>query len=66
VNRFLVFAGDYYYPKGGWKDFKGAFSSYENALKCINKPELGFEDPYEWWHIIDETSLDYLCKYETR
>ncbi len=43
---YLVFAGDHYYPAGGWRDFEGAFPSLEDAeehakdLKC------------DWWHIV--------------
>lgn len=28
---FLVFAGNYYYPYGGWRDFTGSFETLEAA-----------------------------------
>jgi hypothetical protein len=27
MKRYLVFAGDDYYPAGGWGDFQGSFDS---------------------------------------
>lgn len=29
--RYLVFAGDDYYPGGGWQDFKGAYLFLDDA-----------------------------------
>lgn len=32
---FLVFAGDNYYPEGGWKDFVGSYSKLEEAKQGV-------------------------------
>jgi hypothetical protein len=31
MKRYLVFAGDDFYPSGGWKDLKDSFNSFEEA-----------------------------------
>lgn len=47
MNRFLLFAGDTYYPSGGWNDLEGNFETLERAEAAAE--EL---DP-DWWHIVD-------------
>jgi hypothetical protein len=47
---FLLFAGDYYYPQGGWDDFRGAFGSLEAAQ------ETGQKLNRDWWHIVNVSS----------
>ena len=32
MKRFLVFAGQEYYPLGGWADFKGSYDSIEEVI----------------------------------
>jgi hypothetical protein len=46
MNRFLLFAGDHYYPLGGWDDLIGDFAALEEALAA---PREG----RDWWHVID-------------
>lgn len=31
MKKYMVFAGDAYYPIGGWEDFKGTFDLIEEA-----------------------------------
>ncbi len=38
LERYAVFAGDTYYPTGGWADFRGSFRTPEDALQSI--PDL--------------------------
>jgi hypothetical protein len=52
---YALFAGDNYYPCGGWEDFQGFFDSLEEAQSVIS-----FEKPvgdkccvYDWAHIVD-------------
>jgi hypothetical protein len=47
MNRFLLFTGSYYYPRGGWKDFKASFDLLEEAAQA------GRNSNREWWHIVD-------------
>jgi hypothetical protein len=48
TERYLLFAGDRYYPGGGWKDFKMSFPSVELAVKAVK----GLDD-YDWWQVVD-------------
>ena len=63
-RRFLLFAGDSYYPSGGWNDFIGYFPSVEAAKEGALR--LGIDSVYiynfEWAHIVngltDEIELE--------
>lgn len=44
MKRYLLFAGNYFYPLGGWNDFVGDYDTIEEALQYAVK---------EWWHIVD-------------
>lgn len=46
MKRYLLFAGDRYYPAGGWQDFKGSFDSLTEAI-------LAAVNSFEWWHVVD-------------
>lgn len=47
---YLVFAGDNYYPCGGFKDFKGEFESLTAAFRYIAIT------PCEWYHVVEYES----------
>jgi hypothetical protein len=49
VNRYLLFAGDRYYPLGGFKDFRGSFTVVEAAVE-YGRNET---DDFDWWHVVD-------------
>jgi hypothetical protein len=51
LRPFLLFAGDTYYPSGGWGDYKGSFPSYELAREAA-RPH---DNRGDWWHIVDLT-----------
>ena len=44
---FALFAGDSYYPSGGWDDFRGMFDSLEDAAAAYNQGR------YDWGHVVD-------------
>lgn len=55
MERFLVFAGFDYYPKGGWNDFKEHFDTFKKAEEFKNKlnnGKVGYGDVLEWWQIV--------------
>ena len=57
MSKYWLFAGDNYYPAGGFKDFVDGFSNIEDAKKyCLNLGSL------DWAHIVDmdSESNDYL------
>lgn len=55
MKRFLLFAGDSYYPIGGWRDIKGSADTIEEAQKLNN-------NYYDWWHIVDSVSGDIVAR----
>lgn len=44
---YLVFAFSQYYPSGGWKDFRGAFATKEEALVAAANTRA------DWWQIVN-------------
>ena len=54
MKRYLLFAGDEYYPIGGWEDFLGAYSSLEEANDRL------FGTPCDWWQIVDSETLEVV------
>lgn len=60
MKRFALFAGDHYYPDGGWLDFVDSFDTAEEALKFVvehqqtSKPHMR----WDWWSAIDLTTGD--------
>ncbi|KKT86008.1 MAG: hypothetical protein UW85_C0008G0002 [Parcubacteria group bacterium GW2011_GWA1_Parcubacteria_45_10] len=47
MKQFLIFAGDTYYPSGGWQDFIGSENTKEEALLLMSKRH------YDWWQVVD-------------
>lgn len=64
MERYLVFAGEDFYPAGGWHDCLGGFDSVEIARSAI-RGEAGGPSPCirpgyhkwygdgRWYHIVD-------------
>lgn len=50
--RYLAFAGDQYYPSGGWRDYRGQFATIEDAIA-----EVAGKD---WWHIVDTAHMNVV------
>jgi hypothetical protein len=47
-NQFyFLFAGDTYYPSGGWRDFVGRYELAGDAVRAAHQRN------YDWWHVID-------------
>jgi hypothetical protein len=44
---FLVFAGNTYYPSGGWSDLRDSFETLDDAKDFLIKTH------FDWSHIID-------------
>jgi hypothetical protein len=69
MKRYLVFIGNFYYPSGGMRDFKGDFNTLPECKEAIEKEflddydsDLHTESPFEyiesrdfqkWSHIYD-------------
>ena len=59
MKRFLVFAGDSYYPDGGWDDLIETTNSFEEALEIVEVFGSSKSIYTYWWaHVVDsETGL---------
>jgi hypothetical protein len=59
---FAVFAGDHYYPGGGWEDFKGEAETKEGALKVLR---ILLEE-LDWGHTVDTRTRSIVIKGERK
>ena len=57
MKRYALFAGDTYYPAGGWGDFEGSFDTPEQAKQAAEA--LGHGD---WWHVIDLQTGEFVLE----
>lgn len=53
MKDYLVFLGEYYYPSGGWEDFRGDFDTLEECLNYI-KSQDAF---YKWAHVVYKNKI---------
>jgi hypothetical protein len=51
MKQFMVFAGDNYYPCGGFDDFGGDFDLLSEAIAKAASYKK------DWWHIVDTHAL---------
>jgi len=56
MKRFLLFAGDFYYPSGGMDDFKDSFNILEDAVIFANN------EGWDWIHILDIEKGEVIWK----
>lgn len=54
MKRYLLFAGEHYYPEGGWADFHQDFDSLREA----EDKAATFGHGIDWWHIVDSQTKD--------
>lgn len=52
MKRYLLFAGSWYYPGGGWNDFVESFDTLEEAME---HPDAIQEEYTNWYMIVDST-----------
>ena len=63
MKRFLLFAGDVYYPSGGFGDFVGDFEAPEEARdKLVKWIEAEGDPGYSWAHIYDTETMTMVYK----
>ncbi len=54
MKRYLVFAGDMFYPRGGMEDFYMDFDDSKEAIECADcQVDPGAEGYYEWASVFD-------------
>lgn len=64
MSRFILFAGNDYYPDGGMEDFYGLFDTVDDAIDFVKK-DIGdvFHCGYNhgaWFHIVDRETLSVV------
>lgn len=55
MSNYLLFAGGFYYPSGGWDDFRGSYSTPEEAKEVAES--LTYID---WWHVVDSETEEIV------
>ncbi len=63
MKRFLVFAGDAYYPEGGMYDFQEDFDTLEEARSFVAKIKEKWESDWEdfkWTAIWDSETRTHV------
>lgn len=46
--QFIIFAGSFYYPCGGWNDFRGSFDTVEECQNYL----LNNKFKFDWFQIV--------------
>lgn len=59
-NRFDVFSGIDYYPRGGGNDYQASFASVELAIDHIQNT-LKPEPNWSWWQIWDSVDKKIIA-----
>lgn len=65
IKRYALFAGSFYYPSGGIRDFVMTSDDPEelkNHAVAMEDDEEGHFD-FQWWHVVDLTTFKYVCTY---
>lgn len=65
MKRYLLFAGQEYYPSGGWFDFRGSYDDCEAAVD-VSKTLGTVWESYWWYHVVDSTTGLMVKEGETR
>lgn len=57
---YLIFAGDNYYPRGGFGDFIGRADTLEDAMAAAGAG--GEYGQYDWWQIVDSRTMQIVME----
>ena len=70
---FALFAGENYYPGGGWNDYVGTFDSLDAAYARYIQGPANTDEPdedgyvatyrYDWGHVVNVVSNNVVAKY---
>lgn len=62
MKRYLIFSGEYFYPKGGFMDFQESVETFEEAITARDTyvdaggNNLLNGEPRVWAHVVDTYS----------
>lgn len=54
--RFLVFAGKFFYPHGGWDDLKLITGNYDSAIDFA-KTAANTASDFDWSQVVDTETM---------
>jgi len=60
MKRYLLFGAGWYYPNGGWDDFRGSFDCLLEAEEAATP----YKEKYKWFHIVDTKNWEIVLKGE--
>jgi hypothetical protein len=60
MKRYLLFAGDDYYPQKAWYEFRGSFDTIEEAKGISNY----YAKYFDWWQIVDTETEEVIFDNE--
>jgi hypothetical protein len=52
-NRYVLFAGQNYYPDGGWYDMEGMSDDIDSLADAVKRLS-----DIDWWHIVDMDTME--------
>jgi len=58
MKRFMIFAGENYYPSGGMNDFVGEFDTISQCIIRLSKRRA------DWWNILDTQTKQVYNNYQ--
>ena len=61
---YLLFAGQIYYPLGGWNDYQGFYKDKISLNKTIKKIKDKKEKNQDWLHVVDITTNTIINRLE--
>ncbi len=53
MKRYALFAGQDYYPSGGWDDFQSSHDTADQAVTALTATAATSDCDWDWAHIID-------------
>ena len=61
MKRYLLFAGEDYYPSGGAYDFVGSFDSIDEAVNALN-----YKEYRDCWANVFDLTTEKIVKHHSR
>jgi hypothetical protein len=56
---YALFAGDFFYPQGGWQDLQGVYQTLTQAQEALSRIQSesdtdgGLPDAFDWAQVVD-------------
>ena len=65
IANYILFAGEDYYPVGGWRDFIGRYETKEEAIDLAKSMLLRKYHPdttnYSWYHVVNLLDGEFVA-----